>query len=427
MHALDRNVLTLAMSALLMSVVGLAQAQPLQYIGQQHLPTGFTFGGTQVGGLSGIDRNPLNGRYLAISDDRSGFNPARYYDLSLDLSQFVRSPSPGQAGVSFNSVTTLLQAPPNAALPYAANTLDPESMRINPRTGELVWSNEGQRGGAGVPTLQGPTVRGMSATGGIYTRDFAVPSRYTPTGTGAADPGIRNNLAFESLSFSTDGNTLYTATENALVQDGAASALGVGSPARILSFNAVTGAAGAEYIYPVSPVVSTPVPVTNFATNGLVELLAIGDRQFISVERSFSGGAVTPGLGPNGLPTGNTIRLFYVDARMATDVAGFDLSSGLPYTAASKSLLLDLSDLRNDDNSALALDNIEGITWGPEISGRQTLILVSDNNFGATQFTQFVALSVVSPIPEPATLALFVGGLAALVLRSRQRSSKTAD
>jgi len=427
MHALDRNVLTLAMSALLMSVVGLAQAQPLQYIGQQHLPTGFTFGGTQVGGLSGIDRNPLNGRYLAISDDRSGINPARYYDLSLDLSQFVRSPSPGQAGVSFNSVTTLLQAPPNAALPYAANTLDPESMRINPRTGELVWSNEGQRGGAGVPTLQGPTVRGMSATGGIYTRDFAVPSRYTPTGTGAADPGIRNNLAFESLSFSTDGNTLYTATENALVQDGAASALGVGSPARILSFDAVTGAAGAEYIYPVSPVVSTPVPVTNFATNGLVELLAIGDRQFISVERSFSGGAVTPGLGPNGLPTGNTIRLFYVDARMATDVAGFDLSSGLPYTAASKSLLLDLSDLRNDDNSALALDNIEGITWGPEISGRQTLILVSDNNFGATQFTQFVALSVVSPIPEPATLALFVGGLAALVLRSRQRSSKTAD
>jgi len=427
MHALDRNVLTLAMSALLMSVVGLAQAQPLQYIGQQHLPTGFTFGGTQVGGLSGIDRNPLNGRYLAISDDRSGINPARYYDLSLDLSQFVRSPSPGQAGVSFNSVTTLLQPPPNAALPYAANTLDPESMRINPRTGELVWSNEGQRGGAGVPTLQGPTVRGMSATGGIYTRDFAVPSRYTPTGTGAADPGIRNNLAFESLSFSTDGNTLYTATENALVQDGAASALGVGSPARILSFDAVTGAAGAEYIYPVSPVVSTPVPVTNFATNGLVELLAIGDRQFISVERSFSGGAVTPGLGPNGLPTGNTIRLFYVDARMATDVAGFDLSSGLPYTAASKSLLLDLSDLRNDDNSALALDNIEGITWGPEISGRQTLILVSDNNFGATQFTQFVALSVVSPIPEPATLALFVGGLAALVLRSRQRSSKTAD
>ena len=427
MHALDRNVLTLAMSALLMSVVGLAQAQPLQYIGQQHLPTGFTFGGTQVGGLSGIDRNPLNGRYLAISDDRSGINPARYYDLSLDLSQFVRSPSPGQAGVSFNSVTTLLQAPPNAALPYAANTLDPESMRINPRTGELVWSNEGQRGGAGVPTLQGPTVRGMAATGGIYTRDFAVPSRYTPTGTGAADPGIRNNLAFESLSFSTDGNTLYTATENALVQDGAASALGVGSPARILSFDAVTGAAGAEYIYPVSPVVSTPVPVTNFATNGLVELLAIGDRQFISVERSFSGGAVTPGLGPNGLPTGNTIRLFYVDARMATDVAGFDLSSGLPYTAASKSLLLDLSDLRNDDNSALALDNIEGITWGPEISGRQTLILVSDNNFGATQFTQFVALSVVSPIPEPATLALFVGGLAALVLRSRQRSSKTAD
>jgi len=428
MNAFPRHALVLTVSALLTSAAGLAEAQSLHCIGQQHLPTGFAFSGTQVGGLSGIDRNPLNGRYLAISDDRSGINPARYYEVSLDLAQFARSASPGLAGVTFNSVTTLLQPPPNAGLPYAANTLDPESIRINPATGELVWTNEGQRGGAGVPALQSPTVRGMAATGGVYTRDFAVPARYTPTGKGATDPGIRNNLAFESLTFSTDGNTLYTATENALVQDGLASAVGVGSPSRILSFNAATGAAGAEYIYPVSPVspmppmspvVLAPVSAGNFATNGLVELLAIGDRQFVSVERSFSGGAATPGVGPNGLPTGNTIRLFYVDARAATDVSGFDLSSGVPYTAATKSLLLDLSDLRNDDNSPLALDNIEGITWGPDFEGKPPLILVSDNNFGATQFTQFLALSVTGPIPEPGTWLLLSLGLGAVVLRSR--------
>ena len=420
MRARPLNPLVLAASMLLTSGVGLAEAQSLQYLGQQQLPTGFAFGGTQVGGLSGIDRNPLNGRYLAISDDRSGINPARFYELSLDLAQFVRSPSPGQAGVNFNSVTTILQPPPNAGLPYAASTLDPESIRINPRTGELVWTNEGQRGGTGLPALQSPTVRGMSAAGGVYTRDYAVPVRYTPTGTGVSDPGIRNNLAFESLTFSTDGNTLYTATENALVQDGPAAAVGVGSPSRILSFNATTGAAGAEYAYPVSPVVLAPVPAGSFATNGLVELLAIGDRQFVAVERSFSSGAATPGVGPNGLPTGNTIRLFYVDARAATDVSGFDLSSGLPYAAATKSLLLDLSDLRNDDNSPLALDNIEGITWGPDFNGAPTLILVSDNNFGATQFTQFLALSVTGPIPEPGTWLLLSLGLTTVVLRSRQ-------
>ena len=37
------------------------------------------------------------------------------------------------------------------------------------------------------------------------------------------------------------------------------------------------------------------------------------------------------------------------------------------------------------------LDNVEGMTFGPRLrDGRRTLLLVSDNNFAATQFTQFL-------------------------------------
>jgi hypothetical protein len=169
----------------------------------------------------------------------------------------------------------------------------------------------------------------------------------------------------------------------------------------------------------VSPAALAPNPAGGFVTNGLVELLAVGDRQFIAVERSFSAGAATPGVGPNGLPTGNTIRLYLVDARQASDVSGMDaINAGV--VAATKTLLLDLSTLKNDDGSALATDNIEGIVWGPEFNGKPTLILVSDNNFGATQFTQFVALSVTSPIPEPAIASLMLPGLALLAWRRRQ-------
>ena len=60
--------------------------------------------------------------------------------------------------------------------------------------------------------------------------------------------------------------------------------------------------------------------------------------------------------------------------------------------------------------SPLALDNIEGITWGADFNGQRTLVLVSDNNFGASQFTQFVALSVSPAIPEPGTWALMPVG-----------------
>jgi hypothetical protein len=407
------TVATAALMALATTTSICAQAQTLSYLGQQIVPTGQVFGGTTIGGLSGIDRDTATGHYLAISDDRSAVNPARFYDLSLNLAQFQRSANPGQAGVTFNAVTTLLRPDGN---PFAANTLDPESLRINPTSGALVWSNEGQRGGAGVPALQNPTVREMTTTG-AYARDYAVPARFNPAGSGAADPGIRNNLAFESLTFSTDGTLLYTATENALVQDGTAATLATGSPSRIVAFNAATGAAGAEYVYNVAPIALPPAAANGFATNGLVELLATGDRQFIAVERSFAVGAATP----NGLPTGYTLRLYAVDARGATDVSGFDLTSGQPYTAVTKTLLLDLGTLTNDDGTALALDNIEGITWGADFNGQRTLVLVSDNNFGAGQFTQFVALSVSPAIPEPGTWALMVGGVALLGLRLRPR------
>ncbi|MBP6764323.1 MAG: esterase-like activity of phytase family protein [Rubrivivax sp.] len=399
----------LAALTLAMFCAGAAQAAALEYLGQQIVPSGTLYAGTLVGGLSGMDRDTRTGRYLAISDDRSAANPARFYELSLDLGQFVRSATPGSAGVMFLGVTTVQQAGGGA---FATNTVDPESLRINPGNGKLVWSNEGQRGGAGVPALQNPTVREMDSTG-AYVRDFAVPTHYNPAGLGATDPGIRNNLAFESLAVSTDGRTLYTATENALVQDGTASSVSSGSPSRILSFDLAIGVAGGEYVYQVDPVALPPLG-NGFATNGLVELLATGPGQFIAVERSFAAGAATPGVGPNGLPTGNTIRLYQVDLRGATDVSGLESLQGASFTPVSKTLLLDLSTLQHDDGSLLALDNIEGITWGADFNGKRTLILVSDNNFAGSQFTQFVALSVTTPVPEPGTLAFMLAGLSGL-------------
>jgi hypothetical protein len=191
-----------------------------------------------------------------------------------------------------------------------------------------------------------------------------------------------------------------------------------GSRSRILSFDIATGQSKAEYIYDVAPVVLAPNPINQFATNGLTDMVAIGEGQFIAIERSFAIGAVTPGT-PN---TGNTIRLFHVDVLNATDVSGMESIVGQTVQAASKTLLLDLSDLRNDDNSPLALDNIEGITFGPQVGGKQTVILVSDNNFSGTQFTQFVALQV-NPVPEPETYALMLAGLALLGAAARRKGA----
>jgi hypothetical protein len=390
-----------------------AQAASLGYIGQAIVANGSSYGGTTIGGLSGIDYDSSTQRYVAISDDRSQYSPARVYELALDFNQFSRSNSPGAAGVGFTGVTTLLNASGSA---YGLNQVDPESVRVvhGSSGSTLLWTNEGQRSSAG---FQNPTLR-ESSLNGTLLREFEVPQAFLPSGSNAGnsagDRGIRNNLAFESLTLSLDGRSAYIATESALAQDGAIASVNAGTVSRVAQFDYASGQRVAEYAYPVDAIPVAPVPASASADNGLVELLAVGEGRFLALERSFASGV------------GNNIRIYLTETAGASDVSGLASLAGASYVAMRKTLLLDLGTLVNSDGSALKLDNVEGISWGADFNGQRTLLLVSDNNFSGSQFTQFIALSVngdlaTMPVPEPGTPALMLGGLALLGTLLRRR------
>jgi len=374
-----------------------AQAQTLSYLGQQIVETGREFQGQPVGGLSSLDYDPATRRYLAISDDRSELAPARFYTLTLDLTHFSRGAKPGSEGVRFVASTPLLDLD---GQPFKRRQVDPEGLRLDARRGLIYWSNEGQRINGG---MQAPTVRRMKPDG-QPAGEFPVPAYYLPQGSAgglaAGDVGVYNNLAFESIAITPDGRSLWTMSENALVQDDLPTAVGRGSRARMLSFDLDSGAAGAEYVYEVGPVPLPPAKAGDFATNGVPDMLALSDHEFIVIERAYAVDAATPGRSPvTGQPTGNSVRLYLVDTRGATNVAGWSSIKGRELTPVRRRLLLDLATLKNDDGSPLALDNLEGICFGPEWQGRRTLLLVSDNNFNPTQFTQFLALTVEGALP----------------------------
>ncbi|MFV3037564.1 esterase-like activity of phytase family protein, partial [Klebsiella pneumoniae] len=86
--------------------------------------------------------NPATGRYLTISDDRSKTGPARFYELSLDLSQFQSSAAPGMAGVTFHTVTTIQRVDGGAFEKYS---VDPEGMRFDSARNKIYWCDEGRR------------------------------------------------------------------------------------------------------------------------------------------------------------------------------------------------------------------------------------------------------------------------------------------
>ncbi|MBW4491009.1 MAG: esterase-like activity of phytase family protein [Trichocoleus desertorum ATA4-8-CV12] len=358
----------------------------LDFLGEITFPTGFTFEGTQVGGLSGITYDAANQVYYTISDDRSQFDPARFYTLEIDLSDGKLNPG----DLTFQDVTTLLD---DSGKPFAALSIDLEGIALTDE-GTVYISSEGEANSV-AERVEDPFVGEFDLTTGKQLSTLPTPAKFSPTApfqdlngdgaiTNADQPftptrGIRNNLAFESLTITPDRHFLYTATENALAQDGAAAGLGVASPSRILKYDLTTGQPVGEFVYITDPVEVESVPAGQFKTNGLVDLLALDNTgTLLSLERSFSTGV------------GNSIKLYQVQLQGATDVSSVDSLIGLEVNpVGQKQLLLDFADL------GLTLDNIEGITLGGTLpDGRRSLIVVSDNNFSSTQLTQVLAFAI---------------------------------
>lgn len=361
----------------------------LNFLGQQTIATGTNFGGVEVGGLSGLDYNPASGSFTVISDDRGERATPRFYDVDLSY-----GPG-GFTGVTINSQTNM-RRPDGTVFPASPRQVDPESIRHS-GSGTLFWSSEGNFNTDPALRFQ-PFLREMTLSG-THLRDFAVPSQFDYVDN--ATTGARSNLVFESLTVAPGGSRLFTANEGALIQDGAIAALGNPSLARITQFDVATGAPIGQYAYAVAAIPKPPASAGAFADNGLVELLAISDDEFIAVERSFATGI------------GNTIKLFRVSLAGATDISGTSALASASFTPVGKSLLLDL------DTLGIALDNVEGISWGPLLAnGNRSIVLVSDNNFSASQVTQFLAFEVEA-VPAPSGLALLAVLLPALAVLRR--------
>jgi hypothetical protein len=353
-------------ATLVASPASAAPAHGVRLLGEQVLPP-MEFQGTTVGGLSGIDRDPRTGGYVLICDDRSDKQPARFYTASIDVG------ATGLGPVELTGTHPLLRADGST---FPKGTVDPEDLRVDPWTGGYLWSQEGERT-LDPLVLIDPSIQTARPDGG-YGRTLPLPDVERMS---ARQHGPRQNLALEAITYAAGGTLVVSAVEGPLLQDGPEATTEHGALSRI-TVQTRTGHLLAQYAYPQEPVFAAPNPPGAFATTGVPAILAVDPvdpTRFLVLERSFVTGV------------GNKIRLFELDTRGATNVAGRDsLVGGKPVTPVKKRLIADLADL-----DLSTVDNVEGMTWGPRLpSGERTLLLVSDDNFSATQVTQLIALAV---------------------------------
>jgi hypothetical protein len=271
----------------------------------------------------------------------------------------------------------------NSADPANEQRFDPEGVQIGP-DGTFYVSDE-----------YGPHLYEFDRQGHLLRR-FAIPSKFfVDIPTDQVNPtelpptnlkGRQANRGMEGLAISPDGRTLFGIMQNALIQDGALnssnSRRGVNN--RILRIDIATGATQ-EFVYQLYD-----------RRNGVNEMVAINDHEFLLIERDGKKPSDPDWNDPSNPPVAFK-KIIRIDVTGATDVSNDLLPqtgttvvagqhAGQSFTPASKSVLIDLRDPAFGLDDANFPEKPEGLTWGPDLSdGTHVLYVTSDNDLIPSQ------------------------------------------
>jgi len=300
-----------------------------------------TFDGQPVAGLSALS---LTGPHSAVAlVDNVATTPARVFDLTVNSKP---------TSVRVDGMT-ILKRPDGT--PYNGGDFDGEGLVVERGNRTILATSERE-----------PSIRRFRLSDGLQIGELPVPARFQVAPAGEAT----SNQTFESLAVSRTAFSLFAGMEGPLAPDGVDA--DNRSRNRIIRY---FGLPGHEY-RPIAQYAYKPDPGL-----ALVELAWVSPTELVSMERTF-----TPGVG-------NTIRVFTVSLRRATDVTKVASLADAPdqvflqkKAAVRPGELPAVGSVAKQPQPNPLLDNVEALALGPYLrGGRRQLYLMSDDNNGATQ------------------------------------------
>ncbi len=332
----------------------------IKYLDEYILAPDLEFENTRFGGISGIDY--AQGKYFLVSDQAS---EPRIYTANIEIENDLFK------SISINELIKVQKGSE-----FSDQTLDLEAIRFDKKRNEILVTSEGM-----IADKKDPGIYRLSRDGKIQS-SFTIPE-YFKTGE---EQQPRNNGVFEGISESYDQRGYWVATELPLEKDASKPKIfPTKSHVRITKFDKNTGEPMQQFTYNLDGI--SKLPINYFAVNGITEILEYAQDKFLVLERAYSAG-----YGSHG----NTVKIFEVDASQTTNTLKLEKLRGEKYKKAEKKLLFNFKSVK-DQLTEKIVDNIEGMCFGPKLAnGKQSLILVSDNNFNsfAEQLNQFILLEI---------------------------------
>jgi len=331
----------------------------------------------RFGGISALEYAGDKNRFFALADrgpdDGATGYQCRLHELNIDFNQS----GAWSAEISIVSTTLLSDA---SGRPFTGNAtiyaptdklagrFDPEGIRLS-KNNTLLISDE-----------YGPHVLEFSLSGKEQRR-FPLPAYFSALHPGDSKSvenklnrsGRSSNRGLEGLALTPDGLFAYGIFQGPLLQDAARTKKGkpFGKNCRIVKLDTHTGETW-EYVYQLDNI-----------DNGLNEIMAVNDHQFLVIERDGETG-----------DEAKFKRIMQIDLATATAIDGSkalpknDLPSNI--TPVAKTVFIDLLAPQFGLTGSSMPKKIEGLSHGPRLDdGRQTLVIASDNDFQAKVPTLF--------------------------------------
>jgi hypothetical protein len=344
----------------------------------------------QEGGFGGaIAYSGHEHRYYAVPDRGPGAGETSYIERLYVLDIHLNKGDKGFQLVPRITATHLLKDQAGHFLTGDASAFDnvnsetsrrrdSEALRVSPSGTSVFIADE-----------SGPFVEEFDISTGKLMRNVAIPnkihidfpSKYLREELNRNLVGRQSNRGLESLAITPEGDRLVAMIQDPLIQDcnHDPDRKLVGNHNRILEINLKSGNVK-EYVYPLED-----------PKNGVSEILAVNDHQFLVLERDSKSGSEAKDK-----------RLHLIDLNGATDVHGYkslsesglveEEAAGAPHPVyVHKRPFLDILQFGIQGIP----EKFEGLTFGPLLEdGRLMLILSTDNDFSKTENTRFFAFAI---------------------------------
>jgi hypothetical protein len=334
----------------------------------------------RLGGFgSAIAYTGQGNKYLLLPDRGPG-DGANSYSCRFHLAEITVS-TPGK--IDFKLLkTTLLKTPEGNLLTGLSKDFGPSGSRFDPE-GVRVLKN----GSILISDEYGPSVWLFDSTGKLKHK-FLIPEKFLiQNKSDHAEKefppfnkkGRLTNKGFEGIAISSDQKKWLASLQGSLIQDRNPTDQNLKTNGDNLRFleTSIDGKHLREIVYKMES-----------AKNGVNEILAIGEEDYLVLERDGDAGE-----------SAGFKKIFRISTKNATDVSKIlELPAPmLPVgiVPVTKTLFLDLLDpkfgLKGKDFPA----KIEGLTFGPDLpDGRKLLIITTDNDFKPDEPTWIYAFAV---------------------------------